>query len=174
MFPVYVCVETNVHPDALPAGNRLPVSVEMTQCIEQNYEEVVDITAERALFEDSEWVCCSADVSSHVSRGKLQLLISQTAHVILVSSRSSPSLPERFVTETCHRLWTRLCSGSRVFSLLSARSPADSLNPICIGSQMNVWCWRLNCCNSEARRGFPTFTNNVSICICLTWHLVTV
>lgn len=55
MSPVYVCIETNIHPDALPAGNRLPVSVEMTQCIEQNYEEVVDITAERALFEDSEY-----------------------------------------------------------------------------------------------------------------------
>lgn len=33
---------------------------------------------------------------------------------------------------------------------------------LCIGSQMNVWCWRLNCCNSEAQRGFPTFTNNIT------------
>uniref|UniRef100_A0A668VYB0 Immunoglobulin domain-containing protein n=1 Tax=Oreochromis aureus TaxID=47969 RepID=A0A668VYB0_OREAU len=37
------------------SGNRLPVSVEMTQCIEQNYEAVVDITGERALYEDSEY-----------------------------------------------------------------------------------------------------------------------
>lgn len=48
-------METNIHPGALPTGNRLPVSVEMTHCIEQNYEAVVDITAERALYEDSEY-----------------------------------------------------------------------------------------------------------------------
>lgn len=54
MSPAYVCVETNIHPDALPTANRLPVSVEMTQCIEENYEAVVDITAD-ALVEDSEY-----------------------------------------------------------------------------------------------------------------------
>lgn len=52
---VCICVETNIHPDALPTANRLPVSVEMTQCIEENYEAVVDLTAECALFEDSEY-----------------------------------------------------------------------------------------------------------------------
>ncbi|XP_039899198.1 uncharacterized protein LOC120740783 isoform X2 [Simochromis diagramma] len=36
------------------SANRLPVSVEMTQCIEENYEAVVDITAD-ALVEDSEY-----------------------------------------------------------------------------------------------------------------------
>lgn len=51
---VCICVETNIHPDALPTANRLPVSVEMTQCIEENYEVVVDITAD-ALVEDSEY-----------------------------------------------------------------------------------------------------------------------
>lgn len=51
---VCICVETNIHPDALPTANRLPVSVEMTQCIEENYEAVVDITAD-ALAEDSEY-----------------------------------------------------------------------------------------------------------------------
>lgn len=153
------------HSPALPTANRLPVSVEMTQCIEENYEAVVDITAD-ALVEDSEyseWVCCSdsADVSSHRAEGSVHRAGSSSFSFLRLHMWYwvLPAPQSHFLKDL---LLKHVTDCGHAFALRSLSCWLFESQLLCIGSQMNVWCWRLNCCNSEAQRGFPTFTNNIT------------